>query len=139
MGKKVGKIVKAVVKSAASVATLGLSDAVGKDGNFLKNMATGYAGAVTGYDKAKTTTEVVGSVVGDLTGATAAQEQLNQQVTQSKADSRRQALLSDAMAQNEGGESARVSLNTAKNRRKAGSSATGISGASSSNTTGIQS
>jgi hypothetical protein len=44
------------------------------------------------------------------------------------------------MARNEGGDNAaKVSLNTAKNRRAAGSTGTGIGGAGSSNATGIQS
>lgn len=77
--------------------------------------------------------------VADITGATAAQQGLNAQIEQGRADARRQALISDELARNEGGEGARVSLNTGRNRRLYNQSATGISGAGSSKGTGVQS
>lgn len=78
----------------------------------------------------------------EVSGAQAAQDQLNAQIEVSKEEARRNALISDEIARNSGEDSARVSLNSNRNRKKgsaSGSSATGISGTSSSSSTGIQS
>lgn len=75
--------------------------------------------------------------VADLSGATAAQEQLDQQAEMSRREARRQALTSDAMARAEGREGARV-VTGGRKKKNRGASATGVSGTSGSRGTGVQ-
>lgn len=140
MGKSAGRIAKAAVKTVANTSTLGLyGAATSKEGNFLENAAKSFGGAVSGLTMGQAYAKEGSKILADATGATAAQEGLQQSLAQSQAEARRQALMSDALARDSGGELARVSINTGRNRKAGGSSATGISGTSASQGTGVQS
>lgn len=78
-----------------------------------------------------------GEYAAEWTGAKAAQEQLQMQAEMSRRESRRQALLSDALARSEGGEGARV-ITGGRRKKTSGQASTGISGASGSRGTGVQ-
>lgn len=78
--------------------------------------------------------------VGEITGANAMRKAQMDEISRQEAEARRQALLSDAMAREAGGDPTRISLNTGK--RRAGSQSgggTGIGGTGTSRDTGIQS
>ena len=94
--------------------------------------------ASSGITAFKSTVGGGSQAIADVSGATALKEQLDQQMSLSREESRRQALLSDELARSAGGEGARVSLNTRRNRLGMNQSATGITGASSSRGTGVQ-
>lgn len=94
--------------------------------------------ASSGITAFKSTVGGASQAIADVSGATALKEQLDQQMSLSREESRRQALLSDELARSAGGEGARVSLNTRRNRLGMNQSATGITGASSSRGTGVQ-
>lgn len=139
MGGSAGKTLKkSGDRFVKSVGNIGEGVFAGDFSKVAKN--TGYATEewVKGFSGLTFAKAGVGAVA-DMTGATAAQRGLENQIEQSKQEARRQALLSDALSREEGADGARISLNTGKNRRNGGSSATGISGASNSNGTGVQS
>jgi hypothetical protein len=118
--------------------------------NFVTGLATGDLSKATsgvkdslsvstGLDTAKSIGKEVQRGIADISGAKAAQDQLNMQNQLAKQEARRQALLSDAMAREAGGEGADVRLGRdASKRRKNFSSSTGIAGAGSSRQTGVQ-
>lgn len=139
MGGSAGAVIKkSVDRTVKSVGNIGEGVLAGDVSKVVKN--TGYVTEefIKGYTGLTFVKAGLGAVA-DATGATAAQKGLENQIEMSKQETRRQALLSDALAREQGADSAQVSLNTGKNRRNAGSSATGISGTSSSNGTGVQS
>lgn len=140
MGGSAGNVLKSTAKSLANTATLGVYGAATTNkGNFLENAAGSFAGGVTGFDTAKVGVQETGKILADITGATAANANLAQQAEQARQEARRQAILSDALARNEGDTTTRVSLNTGRNRRSLVQNSTGVSGASSSKGTGVQS
>lgn len=139
-----GGFVKSIVNTAKSAVknTVNIvkNTAEGDIGSAFKS-ATGavkdVAGVTTGFGGAKGAAADVQKGLADLTGATAAQEQLQMQAELSRRESRRQALLSDALARSEGGEGARV-ITGGRRKKTSGAASTGISGASGSRGTGVQ-
>lgn len=138
--KNVTKSVKKAVSSAADIVTNtakgDFSEALDSTGDFFKSSLA----ATTGYSGAKGAIKDTTEFLADATGATAAQKQLEQQAELSKREARRQALLSDAMARNQGGDAARVITGgRGKNNRSGGRSTSGKSGTQTSGRTGVQS
>lgn len=101
-------------------------------------LATDILGAGTGATSVIEGVKLGGAAIADVTGVTAMQERLQQEAELSAAEARRRALISDAMARNQGGEDAKITLNSQRNRRKGNVSATGIAGMDTSVKTGVQ-
>lgn len=119
---------KAINTVASSTMTMGLSTF--NPNNEQSFLADGFKGAVQGLREG----------IGDITGANAMRKAQMDEISRQEAEARRQALLSDAMAREAGGDPTRISLNTGK--RRAGSQSgggTGIGGTGTSRDTGIQS
>lgn len=93
---------------------------------------------VTGVRQSKNAFNTVVAGINEVTGVTAMQERLQQEAELSASEARRRALISDAMARNQGGEDAKITLNSQRNRRKGNASATGIAGMDTSVKTGVQ-
>lgn len=93
---------------------------------------------VTGVRQSKNAFNTVVAGINEVTGVTAMQEKLQQEAELSASEARRRALISDAMARNQGGEDAKITLNSQRNRRKGNVSATGIAGMDTSIKTGVQ-
>lgn len=92
----------------------------------------------TGMRQMKSNFNAAVAGINEITGVTAMQEKLQQEAELSAAEARRRALISDAMARNQGGEDAKITLNSQRNRRKGNASATGIAGMDTSVKTGVQ-
>lgn len=93
---------------------------------------------ISGIRQSKNTFNAAVAGINEITGVTAMQEKLQQEAELSAAEARRRALISDAMARNQGGEDAKITLNSQRNRRKGNASATGIAGMDTSVKTGVQ-
>lgn len=92
----------------------------------------------TGTRQMKSNFNTAVAGINEITGVTAMQEKLQQEAELSASEARRRALISDAMARNQGGEDAKITLNSQRNRRKGNVSATGIAGMDTSVKTGVQ-
>lgn len=135
--KAVTNTFKSAVKSTANIVkNVGQGD-IGGAFDSAKSAFKNVADLQTGFSASKAAGATIQEGLADLTGATAAQEQLQMQAELSRREARRQALLSDALARSEGGEGARV-ITGGRRKRTSGSAATGISGASGSRGTGVQ-
>lgn len=137
----VAPIKKAVTKSVTAAGNIGEGILAGDIKKTVKNTGAFLEEGAkfgTGITTVKGTMGGLSQAIADVSGATALKEQLDQQMALSRDEARRQALLSDELSRSAGGEGARVSLNTRRNRLGMNQSATGITGAASSRGTGVQ-
>jgi hypothetical protein len=129
---------KGVANATYGVATLD-SDKIKRGLSQQKSGLKSNFEVMTQFDLLKAAGGELKRGIADISGAKAAQDQLNMQNQLAQQEARRQALLSDAMARESGGEGADVRLGSRSRRRRgAGSISTGISGTGSSRQTGVQ-
>lgn len=143
MGSTVKKTWSGIKKTVKSTANIVKNTAKGDFDEALKS--TGRAVDVgfrtaTGIEATKGSIQDTTKFLADATGATAAQEQLDQQAAMARREARRQALLSDAMARNAGGDSARIITGRrGSSNSRGGQSTSSKSGTQTSARTGVQS
>lgn len=142
MGSVIKKTWSGIKKTVKSTANIVKNTAKGDFDEALKSAGravdSGFRTA-TGVEATKGAIKDTTKFIADATGATAAQEQLEMQAAMSRREARRQALLSDALARNQGGDSARIITGSRNNKRGGRSSSSGKSGTQSSRGTGVQS
>lgn len=87
----------------------------------------------------KNTMRNIGEGLGEITGSNALRKQAMDQQQANKEETKRQALVSDAMSRNAGGDPTSIFLSGNRNRKSGGGSGTGSAGTGSSRATGVQS
>jgi hypothetical protein len=82
----------------------------------------------------------IGEGLGEITGSNALRKEAMDQQQANEEEAKRQAMVSDAMARNQGGDATNIFLGTGKRGGKGGKgSGTGAAGTGNSRDTGVQS
>lgn len=105
---------------------------------FISTMAVGPAFSDNPINL-KNTMRNIGEGIGEISGSNALRKEAMDKQQAAEEESKRQALISDAMARNAGGDPTSIFLSGGSKRKKAGGGGTGSAGTGSSRGTGVQS